>query len=180
MTVKLIMAILGKKKRIVIILVILQFTTAIQSEEAGLAEKSSEIPDSHLHFLAGMSVAFLSSALAIPIVANEHDVYTELLISGIGVSSSVLAGALKELIDQTGFGNPEWRDFFSTVFGGLVASSLVFIISRSLTEQKNEPTGCSLLLGGYGVVLMIPVIQVMVKQRGSVKNNHLSLKSYGY
>ena len=142
---------------------------AIQSEEAGSIERTSELSDSHLHFLAGMSAAFLSSALALPIMANENNVCSTLLISGISFSSSVLAGALKELIDLTGFGNPEWRDFFSTILGGLVASSLIFIISRSLAEYEIDPFGSSLLLSGYGVVFLIPVAEVMVKKRAAGK-----------
>ncbi len=128
------------------------------------AIKIEYLKDSTLHFMAGMSAAFLFSALSYPIIKNEDYIEASFLISGIGFSSSVIAGIVKELIDKSGFGNQEWRDLFFTILGGAIASSLVFAFSYLSYYNGIDPVAGFLLFGSYGIVLIFPTAGALIKQ----------------
>lgn len=145
-------------------------------KESGGERSTAEISDFYLHFLAGMSSALLVSALTFPVIKTGDHLSTSLAVSGIGLSSSVLAGAIKELMDLSGFGTPEWKDLFSTVLGGAVASSLIFTLSYLAQTKSVDQGGASLLLGSYGLVFMFPVANAWMNRKRA--NSIASTKNY--
>lgn len=63
-------------------------------------------PDKAQHLLAG-------AAIAVSVKSLGGD-------ASMALAASTVAGAVKELVDMTGYGTPDARDFIWTVVGGLV------------------------------------------------------------
>jgi hypothetical protein len=120
---------------------------------AGQALEPARGEDKALHFLFGASCALLASAVMAPALrdAPQPDLGYALSVSGTGLGAAVLGGAAKELLDMTGFGDPDWRDLLATAAGGLAVSAAVFAASRSDRQARLAPVYAS-----FGVVLAVP------------------------
>ncbi len=127
--------------------------------------------DKVLHFLAGASSALLASAVAAPALQDAPlpDTRYALAVSGIGLGAAVCAGAGKELLDMTGFGDPDWRDLLATVAGGLAASAVVLAASSS---ERQASLGAVYL--SFGVVLALPpaatLFRILSSRRSSASS----------
>ncbi len=109
--------------------------------------------DKVLHFLAGASSALLASAVAAPALRDSPlpDPRYALAVSGISLGAAVCAGVAKELLDLTGFGDPDWRDLLATAAGGLAVSAAVLAASRSDRQAQLAPVYAS-----FGIALALP------------------------
>jgi hypothetical protein len=109
--------------------------------------------DKALHVLFGASCALLASAAAASALrdAPQPDLRYALCVSGAGMGAAVFGGAAKELLDLTGFGNPEWLDLLATAAGGLAASAVVFAASCS-----DRPVRLAPVYASVGVALALP------------------------
>lgn len=79
--------------------------------------------DKVLHFCAGailMAVGFILGFLG-----GAGPVFTAI----IGSTFTVFGAWLKEAYDAAGFGTPDTRDFWATVYGGVVAAILIVLLS---------------------------------------------------
>lgn len=96
---------------------------------------SQTIPiDKQLHLYAGITVG----AWGTLIVPQE----TLWKPAAYGMGSAIIAGAGKEIIDFGGFGTPDWKDFGSTVVGGIVGVGIVTgakVITRKHKKKYHVP-----------------------------------------
>ena len=124
--------------------------------------------DKVLHFLAGASSALLASAVAAPALRDAPlpDPRYALAVSGIGLGAAVCAGAGKELLDMTGFGDPDWRDLLATVAGGLAASAAVLAASRYDRQAHLAPVYAS-----FGIALALPPGAALLRRPSSRRSS---------
>jgi hypothetical protein len=87
----------------------------------------------------------------------ENDRRSALLVAGLGLSGTLIAGATKELLDLWGFGHPEWTDLLLTLGGGVLAASLVYTLTSLQPNEGNESTGIAAVYGAFALVLSLPV-----------------------
>lgn len=70
--------------------------------------------DKMLHFIAGLMIVAVT-AIVFPCVANY------------AVVSAVIAGFLKEAVDEFDYGGWSWADLVATVIGGAVMQVIVWL-----------------------------------------------------
>ena len=135
---------------------------AAQAPQPALGE------DKVLHFLFGASCALLASAVAAPALRDvpQPDRRYALYVSGVGLSAAVFGGAAKELLDLTGFGDPDWLDLLATAAGGLAVSAAVFATAASDREARLAPVYAS-----FGIALALPPGVALVRRLSSRKSN---------
>jgi len=110
-----------------------------------------------LHVLAGASGALLVSAVAYPLVDSGSDQRNAVLVAGLGVGGAFVLGLTKELLDLSGWGQPEWSDLLLTLGGGLLAGSLVYALSSLQPADEEGGPGISAVYGAFALVLSLPV-----------------------
>jgi hypothetical protein len=142
-------------------LAILFFTTLWLLGTSPLCEAESRGGDygesDSLHLLAGASTALLIGAVAYPLVDLDSDHLSAMLVAGLGVCGSFVAGAIKELLDLGGWGEPEWSDFLLTVGGGFLAGSLIYALTCLRPSSDEGSLGIAAMYGAFALTLSLPV-----------------------
>lgn len=135
---------------------------------AAQAPQTARGEDKVLHFLFGASCALLASAVASPALREvpQTDLRYALYVSGAGLGAAVFGGAAKELLDLTGFGDPDWLDLLATAAGGLAVSAAVLAASSSDREARLAPVYAS-----FGVALALPPAAGLLRRLFSRKSS---------
>jgi hypothetical protein len=120
--------------------------------------------DAALHVLAGASSALLAGAIAYPLVNTETVPGRAMAVAGIGVSTALLAGMLKEALDLCGFGDPDWRDLLLTLAGGVFAASGIYTLTCLVSDTSNKYPALCGLYGSVGVMLSLPVAENLCRR----------------
>jgi len=140
---------------------------------SAVAQVSQPVPgtDKVLHFLFGASCALLASAVAAPALRDvpQPDRRYALYVSGVGLGAAVFGGAAKELLDLTGFGDPDWLDLLATAAGGLAVSAAVLAAAASDREARLAPVYAS-----FGIALALPPGVALVRRLSSRKSSAAS------
>jgi hypothetical protein len=110
-----------------------------------------------LHVLAGASSALLISAVAYPLVDVDSDRCNAILIAGMGVGGAFILGLTKELLDLSGWGDPQISDLLLTVGGGVLAATAVYALSILQPAGEEGSLGISAVYGAFGLTLSLPV-----------------------
>jgi hypothetical protein len=110
-----------------------------------------------LHVLAGASSALLVSAVAYPFVDLGSDQSNAAVVAGLGVGGAVIAGLTKELLDLSGWGQPEWSDLLLTLGGGLLAGTVVYAVSCLQPGREEGSRGIPVVYGAFALILSLPV-----------------------
>jgi hypothetical protein len=127
------------------------------------AEAEEPLGDKALHVLFGASCALLASAAAAPALQElpASDVRYALRVAGYGLGAAAGAGALKELLDLMGLGDPEWLDLAASLAGGLAAAAAVF--GASAADRQAAPRlACA--YASFAVVLALPPAAQLLKR----------------
>ena len=134
---------------------------ALCPSAAAQPAQPAQATDKALHILFGASCALLVSAVAAPALRDspQPDLRYALCVSGAGLGAALAAGAAKELLDMTGFGNPEWSDLLATAAGGLAVSAVVFAASVADRQARLEPVYAS-----FGIGLALPPAADLLKR----------------
>ncbi len=137
----------------------------LYARPAQLAQSVQPAPgtDKVLHVLFGASCALLASAAAASALrdAPGSDFRYALCVAGAGLGAAVGGGAAKELLDLSGFGNPDWLDLLATAAGGLAVSAAVLAASSSDREAHLAPVYAS-----FGVALALPPAGGLLRRLG--------------
>jgi len=112
---------------------------------------------SALHVLAGVSGALLVSAVAYPLVDLGSDRSSAVVVAGLGVGGAFILGLSKELLDLSGWGQPQWSDLLLTLGGGLLAGSLVYAVTCLQPGGEEGSRGISVVYGAFALILSLPV-----------------------
>jgi hypothetical protein len=112
---------------------------------------------SALHVLAGVSGALLVSAVAYPLVDMGSARGDALVTAGVGLGGALILGLTKELLDLSGWGQPQWSDLLFTLGGGLLAASAVYAVSCLQPGAEEENIGIAGVYGAFGLILSLPV-----------------------
>lgn len=91
-------------------------------------------PDKALHFTASTMIA--SGAYA------GSTYFTQSLAARVafGAGAGITVGALKELLDMTGFGDPSWKDFAWDVVGTAVGVGIAITIDVATRPYRTSPS----------------------------------------
>jgi hypothetical protein len=104
----------------------------------------------YLHFLAGISVGLSASEL----VRESSSPWLRPLVA---VGMAAVAGAGKEILDSTGFGDPRFSDFVVTSIGGLAAAGILFYAQSVYPAAPPGPANRDAYVISTAVVLFLPV-----------------------
>ena len=66
-------------------------------------------------------------------------------------------GLTKELLDLSGWGQPQWSDLLLTLGGGLLAGTLVYAVSSLRLDAEEGSLGISGVYGAFALILALPV-----------------------
>ncbi len=83
----------------------------------------------YLHFLAGLSLGLGAAELAESLSSGPG--MSPWVVPLSAIATAAIAGAGKEILDSTGFGDPRFSDFLVTTVGG-VAAAAMFAYAGSL------------------------------------------------
>ena len=115
---------------------------AQRDETAPRATLATQLQDTELHLLAGLSVSFLSAA-----VAGNFGL-PPAVAAVTAVSTAAFAGLAKEIADSMGVGSPELRDLVHTIVGGSIAAvCLGYAYHAVLPEPSGGPEEQALFIG---------------------------------
>lgn len=131
-------------------------TLFLVSPAQGRADETADT-SSALHVLAGASSALLVSAVAYPLVNLGSDQGSAVLVAGLGVGGAFIVGLTKELLDLSGWGQPEWSDLLLTLGGGLLAGTLVYVLTSLQPANEEGSLGVSGMYGAFALILSLPV-----------------------
>ena len=134
----------------------LHATETSAASPAQSAEREVDI-SAALHLLAGASSALLVSAVAYPLVELGSDRLNALLVAGLGVCGSLVAGTAKELLDLYGWGQPEFSDLLLTLAGGLLAGSAIYALTSLCGSEGEKCPGIPAVYTAFALVLSLPV-----------------------
>ena len=129
----------------------------------GWANESADT-SAALHVLAGASSALLVSAAAYPLVDLDSDRRNAVLVAGLGAGGAFIVGLTKELLDLSGWGQPEWSDLLLTVGGGLLAGSLVYAVTALQPSNEEGSVGISGVYGAFALILFLPVGENLLRR----------------
>lgn len=94
--------------------------------------------DKQLHLLVGLALSILAGLFVYPLVVwlswSWLKVFVMMGAVGFGLFVATVAGALKELVWDKWWkrGHPEWLDFWATALGGVIGSSVVWVLFKLL------------------------------------------------
>ncbi len=130
--------------------------------------------DKVLHGLGGASCSLLGSAALSPLLRPElrgaQPWQLALSVSASGLGTAILAGAVKELLDLGGFGQPDWLDLAATAAGGLLASAGMFAITSLAASQGAGVERLAPAYVPFGLMLSIPVSEALIKRLFGKRN----------
>jgi hypothetical protein len=105
----------------------------------------------YLHFLAGISVGLSASEL----VREPSSPWLRPLVA---VGMAAVAGAGKEILDSTGFGDPRFSDFVVTSIGGLAAAGILLYAQSVYPTAPPGPANSDAYVISTAAVLFLPVV----------------------
>jgi len=150
------------KHSVLPLFILLALTRPLYAEDDSmeLARKPKRIrEDRALHFMSGISSSLLASA-ALSSVLDPGDRFLRAsLLSGLGLVTAIGLGAGKELLDLSGFGQPDLQDLFCTLLGGALASSSVFVGSQLLESGRLDPEAQAAVFAIFAVVFSLPIVE---------------------
>ena len=111
----------------------------------------------YLHFLAGMAAGLESAGIFECALGPEGTARLWPLSPVIALSGSALAGAAKEILDSTGFGDPRLEDALITTAGGLCAACAVLLAHVILPQGADGWAGSQAFTQTSAALLAIPV-----------------------
>lgn len=119
-----------------------------------------------LHGTAGASLALLAAAAVLSLAPDRAEDLPRraLMAPAAGLAAAAGAGAGKELLDALGFGRPQWSDFFTTVAGGVMASSFACLLAVLSGEAGLDRRIAPFLLGTSGLALLVPSANVLLER----------------
>jgi hypothetical protein len=148
--------------------------TAFAVVRTGAAEpaKATAGSDKVLHGLAGASCSLFAAAITcFALGGTETEPKTAAAAAAaVGFGSAVLVGAVKELLDIAGAGDPEVTDLLCTALGGLGASAGAWALLREQASSGTDPARLAPPFLIVGVVLALPVGEAWAKSRGKKGN----------
>ena len=86
--------------------------------------------DKQLHIYAGSVVSAWSYTIPDNRTLWKPAIY--------GIGGSVIVGGGKELMDMTGFGTPDIKDFYATVVGGIITTGLITGVREMVRIHKTR------------------------------------------
>ena len=137
---------------------------------AGFAEDApvlaQPLSGKYLHVLGGMVTGLVAAgvvnAVADPAVLSQYP----WVLPATAMAGSAIAGIAKEVLDSTGFGDPQLSDILITSTGGVVAA-LVLISAQSLyPPTRNGQVDSSSFVFSLAVLLALPVINGFLVEIG--------------
>jgi hypothetical protein len=117
-----------------------------------------------LHFLAGLAAGSLSNAVLFATLDGLHPEQAPPALAGAAAGSSLLVGALKEIADLRGYGDPSWLDLGMTVLGGVAAGSLGAAAGALAADEPRARGALSAVWACFGVVLSLPVAEELARR----------------
>ena len=96
---------------------------------------SQPLTGKYLHVLGGMAVGLFAAGVVDMTVDPAVLARSPWLLPAAGIAGAVVAGIGKEVLDATGFGDPNLSDIFITSAGGLAAALAV-----GYAQALSEPT----------------------------------------
>jgi rhodanese-related sulfurtransferase len=96
--------------------------TAATAELLGGVSIDPFPPGKSLHFLAGMALGLAAAGIADYMADPQLRTAQPFSLPFIALTASGVGGAVKEILDLTGFGDPRFTDILITMSGGLAAS----------------------------------------------------------
>lgn len=131
--------------------------------------------DGVLHSLGGTMSGLIAASVAALAYPEATARGYPLLLPAFGFSAALTAGIAKEVLDSTGFGDPQWHDIMHTMLGGALAAAFIAVAQLAFdwhAPRRNE----AVLYGSVGVAIAIPVgigflreIELNVEKRRSGK-----------
>jgi hypothetical protein len=118
-----------------------------------------------LHFLAGLAAGALATAAALPAVSRLEPGQAAAVVASAAAGSSLLIGAIKEIADLRGFGDPSWVDLGITLLGGATAGFLGAAASALAADQPQARSALSGVCLCFGFVLSLPVAGELARRQ---------------
>jgi hypothetical protein len=141
------------------VLLILLLMSPIQGWSEEAADTSAA-----LHVLAGVSSSLLVSAVAYPLVDLGSDHRNAVAVAGLGAGGAFVVGLTKELLDLSGWGQPQWSDLLLTLGGGLLAGTLVYALTYLQPGTEQGSLGISGVYGAFALILSLPVGENLLRR----------------
>ncbi|HEY9594314.1 MAG TPA: hypothetical protein VHE79_07550 [Spirochaetia bacterium] len=119
----------------------------------------------YLHVFAGMSIGLAAAALTDGLCAPSMSATGgSWVLPVVALSAAVMAGAGKELLDLTGFGDPRVADILITATGGLAAAASVFYYGAVFPTTREGRGNADLAMIVTAAVLAVPVIDGFIRE----------------
>lgn len=137
------------------------------SAESSPALSALSSQDPALHFLAGMAAGALAAAAVMPAADRLQPAQAGTAVASAAAASSLLAGALKELADLGGAGDPSWADLGFTVLGGAAAALLAAPLGALAARRPADRAPFAAVCLCFGLTLALPVGQRLLPATAS-------------
>lgn len=133
-------------------------------------------PDGVLHSFGGTMSGLIAASVAAQLYPQSTIRRYPLLLPALGASAALTAGIAKEVLDSTGFGDPQWHDIMHTILGGALATAFIAAGELAFDGRHAATTNETWLYGTVGVAFAVPVgvgflreIELYLEKRRSVK-----------
>jgi hypothetical protein len=133
----------------------------------------------YLHFLAGMAIGLATAGAWESFQSPDAVARRPLVLPAVALAGSALAGAAKEALDATGFGDPRFLDVLITLSGGLVAAGTVGYAESAYPASSDGRTNGVTLLLSTAALLAVPVIIGFVKEIGRALDRRRAAQRQG-
>lgn len=121
-------------------------------------------PDGVLHSLAGTMSGLIAASIAAQAYPQSTIRRYPLLLPAIGASTALTAGIAKEVLDSTGFGDPQWHDIMHTILGGAVATAFIAAAGLAYDGRRASMTNEAWLYGSVGITFAVPVAAGLLRE----------------
>jgi len=144
-----------RRSSLVVVLIVISQAAALADGDPSLSQPLS---GKFLHVLGGMATGLAAAGIVEAIVDPSVQQRYPWLVPFAALAGAAMAGVSKEILDSTGFGDPQFTDILITSTGGVAAALVIgyaqCVYPRSQSGQMNAAS----FVFSLAALIAMPVI----------------------
>ena len=125
---------------------------------------SQPLTGKFLHVLGGMATGLAAAGIVEVAVDPAMPGRYPWLLPSAAIAGSILAGVSKEILDSTGFGDPQFRDILITSTGGMAAALIIGYAQSAYPGSGNGKMNSASLVFSLAALIAMPVVNGFIQE----------------
>ena len=119
---------------------------------------SEPLTGKFLHVLGGMSIGLAAAGIMDVAIDPSLTASQPWILPASAVAGAALAGVAKEILDSTGFGDPQFTDILITSSGGVAAALMLGYAQTLYPPTRNGQVNSASFIFSVATLLAMPLV----------------------